>query len=221
MKPKLERRWRRGWMKLAHRRPAGSLAARLAGLGLPPHTGKVQLARFSAEGYVSPSARISHDGFVLGQHCFVGDHVLVLREAGGETVELGDRVHVHEDNNLQTGQGGAIHIGSDTHIQPRCQFSAYIGDIRIGQGVEIAPNCGFYPYNHGMARHLPIRQQPLESRGGIVIEDEAWLGFGAIVLDGAAIRRGAVVAAGAVVSGEIPEYAIAGGAPARVIGMRR
>ncbi|NUQ39504.1 MAG: hypothetical protein HUU23_17315 [Caldilineales bacterium] len=63
--------------------------------------------------------------------------------------------------------------------------------------------------------------QPITSKGDIVIEDDVWLGVGAIVLDGVTIGRGAVIGAGAVVTESIPAYAIAVGAPARVVGHRR
>ena len=60
----------------------------------------------------------------------------------------------------------------------------------------------------------------MQTKGGIVIEDDVWLGFGVIVLDGVRIGKGAVIGAGAVVTKDIPEGAIAAGIPARVIKMR-
>jgi acetyltransferase-like isoleucine patch superfamily enzyme len=66
-----------------------------------------------------------------------------------------------------------------------------------------------------------IRDQGFQpSRGGIVIEEDAWLGANVVVLDGAIIRRGAVIAAGSVVRGEIPAYEIHAGSPTRCIGRR-
>lgn len=221
MNSALTRRWRRNWMKLAHGRLLGGLATRLAALGLPPHTGRVALARLHGKGYQSASARLAHPGLVRGRNCFIGDGVMMLRENAGGDVVLGDRVQLHENNTLQTGQEGSIRIGADTHVQPRCQFSAYKGAIQIGERVEIAPSCAFYPYNHGTELGTPVRDQPLTTRGGIVVEDDAWLGYGVILLDGAHVGRGAVVAAGAVVTGPIPDNAIAGGVPARVLGMRQ
>lgn len=199
----------------------GSLATRIARVGLPPHTGRVPLSMLRPYGYLSPNARISHGGFVRGHQCFIGDNVLVYHEDKGGAVQLGDKVHIHENTTLQTGLGGSISIGSNTHIQPRCQFSGYGGQINIGERVEIAPACAFYPYNHGMEMGSPIQQQPIFSHGGIFIDDEAWLGYGVIVLDGARIGKGAVVAAGSVVASEIPDHAIAAGSPARVIGSRQ
>ena len=50
-----------------------------------------------------------------------------------------------------------------------------------------------------------------------MIEDDVWLGSGAIITDGARIGRGAVVAAGAVVTNDVPAHSVVGGIPARPI----
>ena len=52
----------------------------------------------------------------------------------------------------------------------------------------------------------------------VSIEDDVWIGLGAVVLKGVTIGRGTVVAAGSVVTRSLPEMVIAGGNPARVIG---
>jgi acetyltransferase-like isoleucine patch superfamily enzyme len=54
----------------------------------------------------------------------------------------------------------------------------------------------------------------------LVIEQDCWIGFGAIVLSGVTIGRGAIVAAGAVVTCDVPPYAIVAGNPVRVLGAR-
>ncbi len=214
-------RWRRNALRLAKIPGFRRLGHRLAGMGLSPYySGRVVLSRYLSEGYVSLRARISHDALKLGRHCFVGDGVLFFQDPGGDVVALGDEVHLHENSTYLTADGGSIHIGSGTHVQPRCQFSAVKGRISIGERCEIAPQCAFYPYDHGMAAGEPIQQQPLTSRGGIEICDDAWLGFGVIVLDGVRVGKGAVVAAGAVVTSDVPDNAIAGGVPAKVIGQR-
>lgn len=58
------------------------------------------------------------------------------------------------------------------------------------------------------------------SKGNIVIDDDVWIGNGALILSGVHIGQGAVIAAGAVVSKDIPPYAIAGGVPAKIIKYR-
>ncbi len=213
--------WARMWMSLADLPVGGQMAMRFAGWAFPPYRGRVGLARMNRRGYIAPSATIYHKKLHLGHHVFIGDHVLIyqVHEDTGP-VDIGSRVRLHREVIIETGAGGSLSIGAETNIQPRCQFSAYKGSIRIGTGVSIAPYCAFYPYDHSIAPDKPIRKQPLRSKGGIVIGDEAWLGVGVIVLDGVRIGKGAVIGAGSVVTRDIPDNAIAAGVPARVLSSR-
>jgi acetyltransferase-like isoleucine patch superfamily enzyme len=65
-----------------------------------------------------------------------------------------------------------------------------------------------------------IRRDRLSNRvslpGGIAIENDAWIGAGAIILDGVRIGQGAVVGAGAVVTHDVPRHTVVTGNPARV-----
>ena len=215
----LIRRWTRFWMRFSGTGRLGRAACGLAGVFHPPFFGRVPLASLRGNGYFSPSSSIHHSDLVLGNNLFVGDRVLIYEDAGGGRIELGAGVHVHRDTAIQTGAGGKVVIGDNTHIQPRCQLSAYKGSISIGQQVEIAPNCSFYPYDHGMAADTPIGRQALLA-GDIVIEDGVWLGVGVIVLNGVRIGKGAVIGAGSVVSKNIPDMAVAVGVPAKVVKYR-
>jgi acetyltransferase-like isoleucine patch superfamily enzyme len=213
-------KWSRFWMKFAGLSYGGRIATWLAGWFAPPYKARRHLARYSPKGYISPSATIYHPHLQLSAHVFIGDRVLIFQDRDGGSVELGEGVNLHYDTCIQTGQGGSLKIGPDSHIQPRCQFSAYKAPIVIGRGVQIAPNCAFYPYDHSIAPGELIKNQPLQTKGGIVIDDDAWLGFGVTVLDGVRIGKGAVIGAGAVVTKDVPDGAIAAGVPARVINMR-
>lgn len=50
-----------------------------------------------------------------------------------------------------------------------------------------------------------------------MIEDDVWLGAGAVITDGVRVGKGAVVAAGAVVTKDVPAHTVVGGVPARTI----
>lgn len=210
--------WAGFWMQFAGYRLLGRLATRLAGAFAPAYKGRHYLARLNSRGYFSPTAAIQ-GFFSAGQHVFVGDRVVVYESGGGE-VRLGDRVSLHQDNIIQSNNGGRVIIGADTHIQARCFFSACLGSITIGAHVQVAPHCAFYSYNHGMVAGQLMRKQPLQTKGGIVLEDDVWLGFGVIVLDGVRIGAGAVIGAGSIVTRDIPSNAVAVGSPARVISSR-
>lgn len=58
------------------------------------------------------------------------------------------------------------------------------------------------------------------SKGNIVIKDDVWIGYGAIICSGVTIGQGAVIAAGAVVTKDVEPYAIVGGNPAKLIRYR-
>ena len=214
-------RWPRFWMRFAGTGRFGRMATRLAAAFTPPYYRRIFLSHLTGNGYISPKATICHNNVQFGAHVYVDDGVLFYEDRHGGAIVLGDGVHLHRDTFLQTGQGGSVTIGPRTHIQPRCQFSAYLSPIIVGSDVEIAPYCAFYPYNHGVSKGVgPISKLPLQTKGGIVVEDGAWLGVGVIVLDAVRIGKGAVVGAGAVVTRDVPDGAIVGGSPARVLKMR-
>lgn len=215
----VKRRWIWFWMKHSGLSPLGRVSTYLASLFAPPYKARSYLAQFNKRGYIAPSAKIHHSDLKLGDNVFIGDRVIIYQSNGG-VVDLGKRVKLYSDIIIETGDGGSIKVGPETHIQPRCQLMAYVGHLEIGCRVEIAPNCAFYPYNHGFEPDQRIRNQPCMTKGGIIIGDDVWLGYGVIVLDGVRISKGAVVGAGSVVTKDVPENAIAFGVPARVVKMR-
>jgi len=216
----LTRRWIRFWMHYAGFTGFGKISAFLAARFAPPHKARVFLARMTPRGYIEPSATIYHSKLRLGTNVFIGDHVIIFENKDGGSVKLGDRVNIFSHTIIETAHGGSLTLEADASIHPRCQINAYLAPIRIGRGTMIAPNCAFYPYDHGIETDMPIRQQPLQTKGGITIGNEAWLGVGVIVLGGVRIGDGAVIGAGSVVTQDVPDGAVALGAPARVVKMK-
>jgi len=91
------------------------------------------------------------------------------------------------------------------------------GGVRIGDRVYTSPMVQIVAVNHifdDLAR--PFVQQGITAQG-ITIEDDVWIGSGAIVTDGVTVGKGAVVAAGSVVTRNVEPYTIVAGAPARLI----
>jgi acetyltransferase-like isoleucine patch superfamily enzyme len=77
-----------------------------------------------------------------------------------------------------------------------------------------------YSFDHGFLPGSDYVTQPLQTKGGITIEDEVWLGHGVIVLSGVRIGKGAVIGAGSVVTRDVPDGAVAVGVPARIVKTR-
>ncbi len=217
---KIAKYWMLFWMRFAGRGIMGRMAARLAAWQAPPHKARNILAWMNPNGYVSADAVLHHADLRLGTNIFIDDRVVIFQRPNGGPLELGDRVCIYRDAILETGEGGSLIIGSDSSIHPRCQINAYVSPVLIGRGVMIAPGCALYSYDHGILPDKPIRKQPLRSKGAIIIEDDAWLGYGTIVLGGVRIGKGAAIGAGSVVTRDVPDGAIAAGNPARVLKMR-
>jgi acetyltransferase-like isoleucine patch superfamily enzyme len=155
-------------------------------------------AQVSALADLEASKRGTH--IVIGAECRI-DSFVKIKPAGGQgNVVLGERVYLNSGCVLYSGHG-----------------------IQIGNDVLIAANCTLAPVNHAyQLRHLLIREQGFSaSRGGIVIEDDVWIGANCVLLDGTLIRRGCVVAAGSIVRGELPAYSVCRGIPAVVVGERQ
>jgi len=221
LKEELSKRWVKFWMRHAGLTTAGRIATRFAVWFAPPHKARGYLAHMYSHGYIAPSVTLYHSDLHLGRHVFMDERVVIFQRENGGPVNLGDRTYIYRDSILETGHGGFITMGNDSSIHPRCQLNAYVSPIQIGNNVMIAPNCGLYTYDHCVKPDEPIRLQPLQSKGGIIIDDDVWLAFGVIVLSGVHIGRGAVVGAGSVVTKDIPDGAIVAGVPARVIKLRR
>jgi virginiamycin A acetyltransferase len=120
------------------------------------------------------------------------------------------------------GGTGAVVIGERVTINSGCVI--YTGNgLIIGNDVAIAANCVFAPVNHEFKeRNKLIREQRFQpSRGGIVIEDDVWIGSGCVFLDGTIVRRGCIIGAMSLVRGELPAYSIHVGNPLRLVGWRQ
>lgn len=108
-----------------------------------------------------------------------------------------------------------ISIGEDTIIGDHA-FLDGRAKITIGSHVDIASSVMIYNSEHDLeSENFTARLEPVE------IENYVFIGPRAIILPGVKIGKGAVVGAGAVVTKDVPEFAIVGGVPAKVIGERK
>ena len=139
--------------------------------------------------------------------------------AGARGISLGNGVRVGHGCVL-TAQSGSLEIHDGVSLSPGAHVAADDGRIVIGAKCAIGPGCVLRAANHRFSRRdVPILEQGHEP-GAITIGDDVWLGANCVVTPDVTIGRGAVVGAGAVVTRDVPEYAIAAGVPARVIGWR-
>ncbi len=117
-----------------------------------------------------------------------------------------------------TTLGDNVFIGRDVLISTSASGRS---PIRIGAGVMIAQRAMIIGGNHEYSdRSRHIRSQGEGKQGPIVLEEDVWIGAGAIVLTGVSIGKGAIISAGSVVTKSVAAYEIVGGVPARRIGER-
>jgi acetyltransferase-like isoleucine patch superfamily enzyme len=144
------------------------------------------------------------------------------------------RKNVAFGKGLHVGPGSVIDapnhlsIGHDVYIGKNCTIEC---DGSIGNYVLIANMVGLigrYDHDYSVVG-VPIRKSPwignLDYNGSgkgleIIVEDDVWIGYGAILLSGVKVGRGAIIGAGSVVTRDVPSYAIVAGTPAKVLSFR-
>lgn len=151
----------------------------------------------------------------IGTGCFISPEAALFGEPG-RSVRIGDRCSIAAEAFLH----GPITLGADVSINARASLDGGAKGIVIGDGTRIATGACLYAFDHGMTPERTIRDQPVTSKG-IVIGADVWIGAQAGITDGVRVGDHAVVAMGAVVTRDVPEWAIVGGVPAKVIGDRR
>lgn len=115
---------------------------------------------------------------------------------------------------------GYIEIGENSYISSYSVIGVN-EKIIIGKNVMIGDNVSIRDTDHNFVRSdIPMIRQGITT-SPIIIEDDVWIGHGAIITKGVKIGKGAIIAAGSVVTKDIPAYSIVGGVPAKVIKYRR
>lgn len=154
----------------------------------------------------------------------------------GKNVYLDQGVYLHAcPQGIEIGDNSLIMHGSVLHVYNfrglphafiRIGDNSLIGELNVlrGQGgitigdrVYTASNVQILAVNHVYDDPTrPIIEQGITAEG-ITIEDDVWIGAGAIIADGVTVGQGAVVAAGAVVTRDVPAHTVVGGVPARLL----
>lgn len=144
---------------------------------------------------------------------FIPIHALRWLIYSLDGVEIGKGAHIHMGT--QFFYPGKIRIGEGSVIGQNA-FLDGRDKLTIGKFVDIASDVMIYNSEHDVnSEDFRSITAPVE------IGDYVFIGPRAIILPGVKIGRGAVIAAGAVVTKDVPEFAIVGGVPAKIIAERK
>ena len=169
--------------------------------------------------------KIEHGYLIRTQNSLIIEDRVFMSALSHHGITLGRNVTIAKNSILTcTGvianKGEGISIGNNSAVGAQ-SFLGGQGGIKIGNDVIMGPGVRIFSENHNFANpDILIRKQG-ESRKGVEIQDNCWIGAGATIVDGVSVGEGAVVAAGSVVTKNVPPYALVGGIPAKLIKYRK
>jgi acetyltransferase-like isoleucine patch superfamily enzyme len=147
----------------------------------------------------------------LGENVILEAGILVFHP---ENIVIGNDVYVGHRAILKGYHQGEMRIGDGTWIGQMC-FLHSAGNITIGRNVGIGPGVMVLTSAHAEeGRGKPILHSRIDF-APVLVEDDADLGVGSILLPGVTVGKGAQVGAGAVVAESVEPYAVVAGVPAR------
>jgi acetyltransferase-like isoleucine patch superfamily enzyme len=132
--------------------------------------------------------------------------ILALYSPGGDSM----RVLLHRLRGVDIGQ--RTWIGFDTLIEPSYPHRVAIGD-RVAIGIRVLILAHFA--HHGRNRETSAGE--IDDRVSVRIEDDVFIGPGAVIMPNVTIGAGAVVTAGSVVTRSVPPLTMVQGNPAKPI----
>lgn len=186
---------------------------------------KIQLKRSAGLFFKGKNVRIRFPKHLsIGKSLTLGDGVLIdaLSTNG---VYIGNNVTIKDGSIIECtaviqNMAEGLRIGDNVGISQNCFIGAR-GKIEIGNDTIVGPGCSFVSENHIFSDlQKPIRLQG-ENRGEIIIGEDVWVGANCTILSNVHIGNHSIIAAGAVVNKDVPEYAIVGGVPAKLIKYRQ
>lgn len=129
--------------------------------------------------------------------------------------KCGKNVNIYPKSYFDT----ELELGDNSDIGLKANLQ---GKVIIGNDVIMGPECNIWTVNHAYDRmDIPIKYQGVTKAQPVIIGSGVWIGSRVTILPGVVIGEGAIVGSGAVVTKSVPDYAIVGGNPAKIIKYRK
>lgn len=126
--------------------------------------------------------------------------------------------HVRINRGANFGTGARIHLGENSSISIDCWVAS---DTQIGDDVMMAPEVTILSNSHNFGRtDISMRAQGAPPPRPVRIGNDVWIGTRSIILPGVRVGDHCIIGAGSVVTKDVPDWAIVGGNPARIIRYR-
>lgn len=91
----------------------------------------------------------------------------------------------------------------------------------IGDNVMMGPWCIIYTRNHAFSRtDIPMRWQGMQDFKPVSIGNDVWIGSRVTITPGVKIGNGCIIGTGSVVTKDVPDFAVVGGNPAKILKYR-
>lgn len=163
---------------------------------------------------------------VLVSSSTIGDNCSILNNTSIYDSNFGNFVIIHGDSTIVLSR-----IGRFSYVGPQ----AVIGMTTIGSFCSIGPGfiCGYGDHPADFASSNPVfyslqkqcgttfaNKEFFQEHKNISVGHDVWIGARVFIRDGVTVGNGAIIGAGSVVVKDVPDYAIVGGIPARVIKYR-
>ena len=176
-------------------------------------------------------------GTTMGANVQVGPRCYVYASTLGDNVQVGEDARVFHsklENNVAIHRGTVVsnvHFGSFSYVAEKSQLNY----IEVGRFCSLGPYflCGYGEHPTNFVSTSPVFYSTRKQCGTSLVDkdyfdeiqattigNDVWIGARVFVRDGVKIGNGALVGAGAVVVKDVPDYAVVGGVPAKIIRYR-
>ena len=177
--------------------------------------------------FISPTSTIKCSSkiycgknFSIGPYCYI-DALSHQGQVCGDNVSMGFHTHIELTGSMHL-LGKGMKIGNNVGLGTHGHYGSGAGFVEIGNDTIFGNYVSIHPENHNYNDlNIPVRLQGVNSKDGVKIGCNCWIGAKVTILDGTVIGNNCIVAAGAVVSGSFPDNVIIGGIPAKIIKMRK